>query len=197
MKVLLHACCAPCSIEPVDFFESEEVELALAFINPNIHPLDEYRRRLETITTFAQERGVALIVPGYDPSVWATDAGVYGSDSTKRCRQCYAIRFRALAAHAAEYGFDTISTTLAISPYQNLNAIREELETAAFAYGLRSWFVDFRDRYPEATRRSREQGMYRQNYCGCFLSQVEAESQRAERRLARREAKSKELLGEN
>ncbi len=42
--------------------------------------------------------------------------------------------------------------------------------------------TDFRDRYPEAVRRSRELGMYRQNFCGCRYSDIEAAAARAARK---------------
>ena len=76
-----------------------------------------------------------------------------------------------------------------VSPYQNPAAIREAGEAACAAAGVRFMPTDFRERYPEATRRSRELGMYRQNYCGCHLSMREAEESRARRREERRRAK--------
>ena len=98
----------------------------------------------------------------------------------------------AIARCAAGHGFDGISTTLTVSPYQYTEVIQEELVRASRAYGVDSVFEDFRPFYDEATRRSRALGMYRQNYCGCRISQAEAEAERRERKAARaaeREAK--------
>jgi hypothetical protein len=77
-----------------------------------------------------------------------------------------------------------------VSPYQQQQAVLEEGERAAAHAGLAYVHRDFRDRYPEATRRSRELGMYRQNWCGCVISDVEARRERAERRAARQAARA-------
>jgi len=74
---------------------------------------------------------------------------------------------------------------LTVSPYQDAEAIAEEGARAAAQAGIAYLDRDFRDRYPEATRRSREEGMYRQNYCGCVLSDIEAQQQRSARKAAK------------
>lgn len=114
---------------------------------------------------------------------------MHGTDREARCRACYRLRFEETAREAAARGFDTISTTLTISPYQLTDAILEELEAAAERHGLKVDARDFRDRYREATRRSREKGMYRQNYCGCRFSIAEAEEQRKAAKRKRDEEK--------
>ena len=117
------------------------------------------------------------------------EVAMHGTDREARCRACYRLRFEETAREAAARGFDTISTTLTISPYQLTNAILEELEAAAERHGLKVDARDFRDRYREATRRSREKGMYRQNYCGCRFSIAEAEEQRKAAKRKRDEEK--------
>ena len=72
-----------------------------------------------------------------------------------------------------------------MSPYQYTDVIREELERAAAAASVRPLFEDYRPFYDEATHRSRELGMYRQNYCGCRFSDAEAAAERAERKAQR------------
>jgi predicted adenine nucleotide alpha hydrolase (AANH) superfamily ATPase len=93
-----------------------------------------------------------------------------------------------VARHARDQGFDAVATTLTVSPYQDPDAVREAGEAACVEAGVRFLVTDFRDRYREATRRSRELGMYRQNYCGCEPSRREAEEAREQRRLERRAA---------
>ncbi|TLM97427.1 MAG: epoxyqueuosine reductase QueH, partial [Actinobacteria bacterium] len=90
---------------------------------------------------------------------------------------------------AAENGFDAIATTLTVSPYQDADAIAEEARAAAAEFGVTYVGADFRDRYGEATRRSRELGMYRQNYCGCVMSDVKARRDREARRRERAAAR--------
>ena len=110
-----------------------------------------------------------------------------------RCRACYRLRFEEAARYAREHGFAALGTTLSVSPYQYTRIIREELERACSREGIKAHFADYRPFYDEATRRSREGGMYRQNYCGCRFSDAEAAAEREERRAARRAAREAEL----
>ena len=109
-----------------------------------------------------------------------------------RCRACYRLRLEETARVAAERGFEGIGTTLSVSPYQYTQVIREEVERAAAQAGVASVFEDFRPYYDEATRESRELGMYRQNFCGCRISDLEAAAERAERKEQRAAAKAAE-----
>lgn len=97
----------------------------------------------------------------------------------ERCRACYRLRLEEAAHVAAEGGFEGLATTLAVSPYQFTDVIREELERATQQAGVKACFEDYRPYYDEATRISRELGMYRQNYCGCRFSVKEGEATRA------------------
>ena len=91
---------------------------------------------------------------------------------------------------AAERGFDAIGTTLTISPYQFTEIIFQELERAAKARGLKALCQDYRFLYAQATRLSKEKGMYRQNYCGCRFSRAEAQAERIERKRQAAAAKA-------
>ena len=108
----------------------------------------------------------------------------------ERCRACYRLRLEEAAAVAVEGSYDALSTTLAVSPYQFTDVIREELERAAAQAGVAAHFEDWRPYYDEATRISRELGMYRQNYCGCRFSIAEGEATRAFIKQQRKEAKA-------
>ena len=103
---------------------------------------------------------------------------------------CYALRLEEACRVARERGFEHVSTTLAVSPYQLFDACGEILRAAAARHGLTPVWRDFRPFYPEATRESRELGMYRQNYCGCRFSAAEAAIERHEARDARKAARA-------
>lgn len=90
---------------------------------------------------------------------------------------------------AEREGFSHIATTLAVSPYQLFDTCNDVLERLAAAHGLTPVVRDFRPWYPQATQRSRELGMYRQNYCGCRFSAAEAALDRARLREERKAAK--------
>ncbi len=194
-RLLIHACCGPCLLEPLDALSADADDVAIIFANPNIHPAEEYERRRDTLLAYAQPLGIDVIEVAYDPAAWVAAVGPLARAGAARCRACYILRLGQAATYAAENGFDAFATTLSVSPYQNAEAIREEGELAAVAAGVRYMHRDFRERYPEATRRSRELGMYRQNYCGCVLSDVEARQQRAERKAARAAARAEARTG--
>lgn len=193
MSVLLHACCGPCLLEPFDAL-SASAEVTVCYANPNIHPAEEYERRRDTMIAYARERGIGVIELPYNPTLWH-EAVSGAAGKAERCRACYRLRIGLVAAEAAHRGFDAVSTTLSVSPYQDQDGIRQEGERACAAVGVRFIYEDYRERYPEATRRSRELGMYRQNYCGCAPSMAEAEAERAARREARAAEKAARLRG--
>ena len=187
MKLLLHACCGPCSLEPTRMLTEAGVEFAIDYTNPNIHPADEYEHRLQTLREYvAEPGGIQVVETPYETDEWERVAGVRGTDRKSRCRACYRMRFEQVASNAQRLGFDTIGTTLTISPYQYTSIILEELERAAEAHGLQAQLRDYSSHYDEATRRSIELGMYRQNYCGCRFSIAEAAAEREQRKAERK-----------
>ena len=168
--LLLHACCAPCSLEPVRLLREEGFEPTICWTNPNIQPRDEWQRRLDELRRWCTDGDIELIEAGEDRNRWETGLA-------EACRV------------AQERGFEYVGTTLAVSPYQLFDICNDVLERLAAARGLTPVIRDFRPYYPEATRRSRELGMYRQNYCGCRFSAVEAAMDRARIRDERKAAK--------
>jgi epoxyqueuosine reductase len=187
MKLLLHACCGPCLLEPYDALTAQGHEVRVAYANPNIHPREEYERRRDTLLAYARRHAIEVDELEYDTAGWeAAVAGLEGSPG-ERCRACFRVRLGAAARHAAGIGFEGVATTLTVSPYQDPDAIREAGSRVCADAGVTFLVTDFRDRYPEAVRRSRELGMYRQNYCGCRYSDAEAGATRAARTAARRQ----------
>lgn len=188
MKLLLHACCGPCTLEPSRILREEGADISVFYANSNIHPEQEYLHRLSTLRAWAAENDLPVIEAPYDPALWEETAGKAGqavldgiAPREARCRACYRLRFEEAAAYAAERGYDAIGTTLSVSPYQYTDIIREELARAAEKAGVACVFRDFRPFYYEATKRSRALGMYRQNFCGCRFSDDEAALEREQR----------------
>lgn len=189
-RLALHACCGPCLLEPFDELLAEGFEITVVYANPNIHPEDEYRRRRDTLLEHAAESGIDVIELQYDPGAWHEAVGETPESREARCRACYRLRLGLVSRWAAENGRDTVSTTLTVSPYQNSRAIAEEGERVAREAGVVYLDRDYRERYGDATRRSRELGMYRQNYCGCMPSSLEAQRERDERKAERQRRKA-------
>lgn len=189
--LLLHACCGPCSLEPVRILREEGFEPTICWSNPNIQPLAEHDLRLRTLRAWAADVAhVDVIVAGDDRDAWERAVAPHGFDREARCRACYALRLAESCRVAREQGFELISTTLAVSPYQLFDVCGDVLGSLARANGLEPVWRDFRPHYPAATTRSRELGMYRQNYCGCRFSAAEAAIERHEARDARKAAKA-------
>ena len=194
--LLLHACCGPCSLEPVRLLREEGYEPTILWTNPNIQPLAEHERRLDTLRAWAADVAhVDVIVAGDDRAAWERLAAPAGFDRERRCRACYALRLEEACRVARERGFAHVSTTLAVSPYQLFDACGQILRAVAARHGLTPVWRDFRPFYPEATRESRALGMYRQNYCGCRFSAAEAAIERHEARDARKAAKAAARAG--
>lgn len=199
----LHACCGPCSLEPVKHLRQEGFEPVIFWSNANIQPAAEHDLRLSTLQAWASDNEISVVLceQGAGSGItstetlamsrerWESMVAPYGFNREKRCRACYAIRLNQSCKAAAEAGFTYMSTTLAVSPYQLYDACMEELVAIAKANGLEPLVRDWRSFYPEATRESRELGMYRQNYCGCRFSAAEATIERHERRDERKRAK--------
>ena len=145
--------------------------------------------RLLSALEVLQARREAGELAGEDRERWEAGVAPLGADRARRCRACYALRLAEACRVAQERGFEFVGTTLAVSPYQLFETCNDVLERLAAARGLTPVIRDFRTYYPEATRRSRELGMYRQNYCGCRFSAVEAAMDRARIRDERKASK--------
>ncbi len=198
MKILLHACCGPCSLEPVRHLLEEGHTLTIAYINSNIEPKEEYEHRLETLLNWAKQEKIPVIEGSWKHDLWnkaITAAWGEGAPKNLRCQACYRFRFEELAHYAHEHNFEAIGTTLSVSPYQFTQLIKEELNRAAKPYPeLKVAFRDWRSDYAEATRKSRALGMYRQNFCGCAYSNKEAAQERKIRKAERKAKKAAERM---
>ena len=191
VPLALHACCGPCSLEPLRLLREQGYSPTILWTNPNIQPVAEHELRLRTLLAWARDVAhVDVVIAGGDRDRWERMAAPNGFDRRARCRACYALRLDEACRVAAERGFKFVSTTLAVSPYQLFEDCGELLCAFASKYGLKPVWQDFRPFYPEATRESRELGMYRQNYCGCRFSAAEAAIERHEARDERKRRKA-------
>ena len=169
MKLLLHTCCAPCSVYCVESLRGEGIEPVSFWYNPNIHPYQEYKARRDTLRDYAAAIGLPLILRedyGLRPFVRAVAA-----DIDHRCAYCYAVRMEETARYAAEHGFTHISTTLLVSPYQDHEGIAAAAERFAGEYGVTFLYRDFRPGFRAGQTKARELGLYMQKYCGCIFSE--------------------------
>ena len=187
-KLLLQACCCPCSSHCLEVLEGY-FDISVYFYNPNIDEKQEYEKRLEELKRFTREADFALdvkVIEGdYEPELFYEMAKGRENlpERGERCYDCYKLRLRKTAEYARDHGYDYFSTTLSISPYKNaewLNEIgmeleREMRETSGRAEDVKSpifLFSDFKKKngYKRSIELSEEYGLYRQDYCGCVFS---------------------------
>ena len=171
MKLLLHCCCAPCSIQCVEVLAGEGIKPDLFWYNPNIHPFTEYQSRLASLRSFAEEKNLALKtndIYGLRLFLDKTSLGAEG-----RCTVCYKMRLEETALAAKEMLYDGFSTTLLISPYQKHEEITGLGNELALKYGLAFVYRDFRPRFREGQKQARASSYYMQKYCGCIFSEEE------------------------
>jgi len=171
MKILLHVCCGPCSIYPVDRLRQEGHQIRGYFFNPNIHPFTEFTKRLETLTEYAQKIELPVIVDdSYELEKFLRDVVFREGE---RCRLCYRMRLTKAAQIAKKGNFDAFTTTLLVSPFQKHELIREIATSVSLETGVPFYYQDFRSGYQEGVLKSKEEKMYRQQYCGCIFSEKE------------------------
>ena len=184
MKLLLHVCCAPCSVACIGSLMEEGTEPVLFWYNPNIHPYTEYINRRNCLVQYVQNPGLPLVMEdeyGLRKFICTLtgecveeDSAVSCFDAENRCNWCYRMRMEKAALVAKEKGFDSFSTTLLISPYQKHELIIKEAEKAAEKYQVAFFYRDFRPLFRDGRAKARALGLYMQKYCGCIFSEEEA-----------------------
>lgn len=177
-KLVLHSCCAPCSSYVLQFL-SEFFDIEVFFFNPNIHPEEEYLKRLEEQRRLVEEMGLHYKVIGPEHQSHLFYDAVKGTEKlgegSERCLNCFELRLDRTAQYAKDRGFDYFTTTLTISPLKNAEAINKIGEMVSEKYGIAFLNSDFKKNngYKCSTDLSKTYHLYRQNYCGCVFSKQE------------------------
>jgi len=183
-RLLVHACCAPCSTVPLQRLAGR-YEIALFFYGPNIHPRGEYQLRLHDQRRLCQEKGVELIEGSYRPGDWGRAILPFRHlpEGSQRCQACYRLRMEQTARVAKESGFDLFSVTLTVSRHKNSKVLARIGQEVAQQHGVGYLAEDFKkqDGYGLSVSCSRELDLRRQDYCGCSLSLAEARARRLKR----------------
>jgi len=171
LKALIHCCCANCLIYPLKVLHDEGWDAMGFFYNPNIHPYQEYQRRLDAVRAYEGQAAIQVI---YREEYNLEDflRGVAFREE-ERCRFCYHLRLEA-TAHAAKRGkFDAFTSTLLYSKHQNHELIKAIGEAVGKKQGVQFLYRDFRNGWKEGIEESKALGLYRQGYCGCIYSEKE------------------------
>ena len=176
-KLLLHACCAPCSSAVLErlgnFFN-----IVILYYNPNITNKEEYEKRLDEINKFVSrfktKYKIEVISGNYEPCKFFEIAKGLENEPERgiRCYKCYQLRLEETAKIAKENGFDYFTTTLSLSPYKNANWINEIGSELEKKYSVNFLYSDFKKKngYKRSIELSKKFNLYRQDYCGCVYS---------------------------
>lgn len=181
-SLLLHACCAPCSSYCLEYL-SQYFRITVFYFNPNISEKEEYSYRLSEEKRLIREMSfknpVEIIEGEYKPEdFFAAARGLESEpEGGGRCKKCFELRLEKSAETAKSIGADYFTTTLTISPLKNAQLLNEIGEKCAEKYGVSWLYSDFKKRegYKRSIALSHEYGLYRQNYCGCIFSKMQAE----------------------
>ena len=175
-KILVHACCAPCSSEVINELY-EHGDITIYYYNPNIYPKEEYDKRWNQFPLLPFN--VKYINGFYDEKIYLDIVNDVKEEKegSIRCYKCYDFRIKETARYAKENGYDYFTTTLSISPYKNSKWINELCEKYAKEFNINFIYSDFKknDGYKKSIILSKENNLYRQEYCGCRYSLKEKE----------------------
>jgi len=171
VKVLLHICCAPCTVYPLKKLKGEGHEVTGFFYNPNIHPYTEFQKRLDTVRAFAGVRLLPILTDeAYEVEQFLEAALPLGKD---RCLACYRMRLDRAFKKAKETKAEAVTTTLLYSRYQRHDEIAAVAHDLSNKLSIAFLYRDFREGWKEGQDESRRLGLYRQSYCGCIFSEAE------------------------
>lgn len=170
MKLLMHACCAPCSVYPIEYLRNQNIEPTIFWYNPNIHPYVEYKSRRDCLKKYCEEINInAIFQDEYGLDEFCKNVS---NDLEGRCiNYCYPIRLNSLFKYAKENGYDTVTTTLLYSIYQKHDIIKKQMEELSKEFGIEFLYRDFREGWRYGQDKARELGLYMQKYCGCVFSE--------------------------
>lgn len=171
MKILLHVCCGPCTVYPLQTLRQGGHAVIGYFHNPNIHPFREFKKRLGGVVELSQRTGLTVEYDrGYGLRQFLQTVVFHEAG---RCALCYRLRLEATARMAKQLGMEAFSSTLLYSRYQNHELLRTIGEQLAEQYEIPFFYLDFRVGWQEGIDQSIAMELYRQAYCGCIYSEEE------------------------
>lgn len=174
-RVLMHSCCAPCAGDLMERMKNDGIDVTILFYNPNIHPKKEYEIRKNENMRFAEKLEIPFIDLDYDVQNWFARAKGFENEPERgiRCTKCFDMRFERTALYAYENGFSTITSSLGISRWKNMDQINDCGIRAAKNYeGINYWTFNWRKEGGAARMYeiAKREEFYKQEYCGCIYS---------------------------
>lgn len=185
-RILLHSCCAPCSTAVIERLK-DNYEIVILYYNPNIYPEEEYLKRkneeikyINHLNETDKDIKISMLDADYESEKFYEVTKGYENEREggARCAICFKLRLEKTAKLAKENGFDLFGTTLTVSPHKNaelINSIGLAIEKETGVKFLVSNFKK-QDGYKLSIELSKQNNIYRQNYCGCeFALRIQQE----------------------
>ncbi|HOF79095.1 MAG TPA: epoxyqueuosine reductase QueH [Candidatus Dojkabacteria bacterium] len=161
-SILIHTCCADCLLNTLSSLETQK-NLTVLFYNPNIHPRAEFLERLNAVKIVLMDYpNIKLVIPDYRPSEYFESI----KKEEKRCTGCWKQRLGYLFKYAKEHEFDSVTSTLISSSYQNKGEILKIASDLEKEFSIP--FI-----LPKEYKQEIHKGFYKQNFCGCCYSLTE------------------------
>ncbi len=172
-KLLLHTCCAPCSIYIISKL-AQGYDLTVYYFNPNIFPEEEYLKRLAEVKEFCQRKKIKHIEADYTSKEWFKQIEGYEHEPERgqRCDLCFNYRLGNVAKYAKDNGFDWFTTSLTSGRQKNSFKVMEAARKAENKFEVKFLAIDFKKNFGTQINDwlSQQMDLYRQEYCGCLFS---------------------------
>ena len=172
-KLLLHSCCAPCSTACIERLKPY-FDITVYYYNPNLDTMEEYEHRSSEQEKYCKLVGVDFIKEDFlqDEYLNAVKGLEDQPEGASRCVKCFELRLEKTAVMAKERDYNYFATTLTVSPLKNatlINGIGLDLQQKL---GVNYLCTDFKKQggYLRSIELSKQNDLYRQNYCGCKFS---------------------------
>ncbi|MFH1227915.1 MAG: epoxyqueuosine reductase QueH [Planctomycetota bacterium] len=174
-KLLLHICCGVCGGPIVQKYKDSGFEVAGYFYNPNIHPYQEFLKRIEAVESLSRQENVPIYYErAYGLDEFMKTVATHGQIHNKqRCSRCYKLRLNQTAQYARDNGYEAFASTLSISPFQDQALIKEIGRKEAESTGVKFVYETMTSLYHKSKELAKEHNLYQQQYCGCIFSEYE------------------------
>ena len=174
-KLVVHTCCGVCMSYPRTILE--DYDSIFYFYNPNIYPIEEYKRRRDEFINYADSLGIKTYVEEEDNAVsnWYNDIKGFENEPEKgaRCSICFKHRIKRAFEYAKNIDAKYVTTVMTVSPHKNSKVIEMIGNSLADEYKeIKYLHFDFKkkDGFKKTNIIANNAGLYRQNYCGCEFS---------------------------
>ncbi len=175
-RLLLHACCAPCSTAVLELLETGYTTVVY-YYNPNISPRSEYIKRKNELEGFCAVKGCEFFEGDYDLKNWVARVKEHRlkGERSERCFECINYRLEASFAKASELAVSMVATTLSVSRHKDAEMINRAGMELSRKYGIGFLEADFKkgDGFRRSVELSARYNFYRQTWCGCVYSRIE------------------------